>query len=65
MKTDIGGTTAPTPASGAAGEEDFDMFAQSRQSFDQSRQTANRSDTFTLICFISYYQIMIVLSCSH
>jgi hypothetical protein len=32
-------TQAPAAASGAAGEEDFDMFAQSRQSFDQSKTT--------------------------
>ncbi|KAL8619179.1 hypothetical protein ACOMHN_049961 [Nucella lapillus] len=31
---------AQAPASGAAGEADFDMFAQSRQSFDGNRQAS-------------------------
>lgn len=32
------GPTVTTSGDGAVNEEDFDMFAQSRQSYDQSRQ---------------------------
>ena len=38
----------PVSAAGAAGDEDFDMFAQSRQSFDQHKQA-------TGYVFLFYY----------
>lgn len=42
-------TGGPAPAAGAAGDEDFDMFAQSRQSFDQHKEAMGYVDLTPLL----------------
>ena len=42
--------SGPVSAAGAAGDEDFDMFAQSRQSFDQHKQATGYVFLLFLLC---------------
>ena len=45
--------SGPVSAAGAAGDEDFDMFAQSRQSFDQHKQATGY--VFFIFLFLLFY----------